>query len=852
MSEPGQLNWLIPTGQHDIAVRELLIPIFGNAMSCKVPGAACPDPNLENVSRLTEGLFMIFNAGTLVSATILLIFIGLVGFVKTAQDGEFFGRSWNTTFTALRLVAGIGFILPMPNNYSSIQNFVMYVGLWGSGFANQANAAISDAYLHRLYRNMAGAERGAVSMDSDAPEILKMHICASYTNKKFGAQGANLQMVSTRSMVGPATPVSQDALGNVQQAAPLAAPVERIEYAYLERGTYLMRDTAPCGRVVLQPAADWYNDVRSSSAVPSAAWGAGGFGSQPLTADARRLMMESLAEIGQNARRAKNIAIQGMVIENGSMRLLADRIVDAYDAGSVKFDADGNVVSSGSQPSAGGGGTTSPSTRLTADFATNAMNTYASIVANSNASLNSMLADHRRNVMQQATAQGGSFFAQTKDMLEKGGWMGAAATYRTMLDMVSISFQGEKQAPYKIESRDELSAYNSAGTPGGLATQLSSVSLLVDRMLVSDAARTIMTNATGAAGATSLSAPNVNQATLEKIATSKLDTKSAMELIYGSTWLNGWRNSLVSALTISPDYDPLFQIKAIGDSAAATAEMLITGETLVRGAMALSQTANAAAQGSAAGKTVDLATGSISAWGGLNDGVKYILAQVFALAQMLSLALVSIAFMFSTWLPSIPYLAFLMAQLGWLAGLMMTLFAVNIWGVMHLTPARNDSFIGSEAQGYLLIVSLFFRPVIATAALALSYIIAGPVMKLVNLTLLPMVLGANVSTNAMSAILLTMFAVLLYFLVAKGVLMMVFFAPQSFPDDVMRIISAGIGDLGQGKALGSMEAAAPAAGATGRQLLTVLQQKPSAEQYTGSLGRGRAQPTPIGRSSISH
>ncbi len=852
MNEPNQLNWLIPTGQHDIAVRELLIPIFGNAMSCKVPGAACPDPNLENVSRLTEALFMIFNAGTLVSATILLIFIGLIGFVKTAQDGEFFGRSWNTTFTALRLVAGIAFILPMPNNYSSIQNFVMYVGLWGSGFANQANSAMSDAYLHRLYRNMASAERGAVSMESDAPEILKMHICASYTNKKYGAQGANLQMVSTKSLTGPSAPISQDALGNPQPSAALA-PGERTEYAYVERGSYLMRDTAPCGRVVIQPAAEWYNDVRTSSAVPSSAWGPGGFGSQPLTSDARRLMMESLAEVGENARRAKTVAIQGMVIENGSLRLLADRIVDAYDAGSVKFDADGNVIAT--EPQSGStGGTTSPSTRLTAAFAINILNTYASIVANSNASLNAMLADHRRSVMQQATAQGGSFFAQTKDMLEKGGWMGAAATYRTMLDMVSISFQGEKQAPYKIEARDEVNAYSSAGTPGGLANQLSSLSLLVDRMLISDAARTIMSTATGAAGATSLSSPNVNQASLERLATSKLDMKSAMELIYGNTWLNGVRNSFISSLTISPDYDPLFQIKAIGDTAASTAEMLIAGEFLVRGAVAVTQTANGAAQGAVWGKALNMSTGVLGALDGLTDGVKYILEQVFALAKTISLAFAGISFLFSTWLPAIPFIAFLLAQLGWLAGLLMTLFAVNIWGVMHLTPARNDSFIGSEAQGYLLIVALFFRPVIATAALAISYVIAGPVMKLINLTLLPMVLAANVSTNVMSSVLLTIFSMLLYFLVVKGALMMVFFWPQSFPDDVMRIISAGIGDLGQGKAMNSMEASAPAAEAAGGKMLHLLQPGPrEANNFRASVGDvGAGLQPPAGRSSISH
>lgn len=73
------------------------------------------------------------------------------------------------------------------------------------------------------------------------------------------------------------------------------------------------------------------------------------------------------------------------------------------------------------------------------------------------------------------------------------------------------------------------------------------------------------------------------------------------------------------------------------------------------------------------------------------------------------------------------------------------------------------------------------------------------------MTMLPMIYASNVSTNTLSIVTATLFGLVLYFVVVKAVLIMVYMIPQSFPDEVMRIISAGIGDLGQSRALSTME-----------------------------------------------
>lgn len=763
------LSYLIPNGEQDIAVRELLIPIFGDAISCKVPGAACGSQALGDAGAVASTVFEIFNGGTLVFVTILLIFIGLLGMIKTAQDGEFLGKTWSTTFTALRMLVGIAFILPMPNSYSTVQNFTMYVGLWSSGLANHANKAVSDHYLKRLQNSMIDQEPDATSVRHEAQNVLTMHTCASLINRLYPGQ-ANLVF-------------EQKGLGSS----------ERVEYAYIERGSYLSKGSTPCGRLVVKPQGK----ISAEGTVPTeGVWNAA-LGADPLTAKAREQMTVAAKELAGKARDAKLTAINGLMSANGSLRFLADEMVDKFAAGIIEYDPKtGSVVKAPEE---------SPEGRFSASESAIYLDRFAQIVRAADSRLNEDLAKARKSMMSGAREEGGStFLAEAREMLQKGGWMSAASTYRTMLDMVSIQFVGDKQSPFKLEGRDELEGA-ATSSAGGVAMQVASLRLLVDRMLDSDTAKEIIANNLGSAGTVAMAPPTLNEASIERIATGKLSTGEVMEAIYGTSTLNGWRHSLMKSMTVSGNYDPLYQMKAIGDTVTFTAEAFVTTEFIFRTAIAVFKVSVTALKENIVGKVVNKVSGGGETAMAVGEGVQYVVEQLFVMMKVLTAAMVMLGYMFSTWLPALPFIAFLLAQMGWLFGLIMTLFAMNIWGVMHTTPARNDSFIGSEAQGYLLLVALFFRPVIAVSALSLSYIIAPPVIKLVNMTLLPMMYATNVSTNTLSAITATLFGLVLYFVVVKAVLVMIYMIPQSFPDEVMRIISAGIGDLGQSRALSTME-----------------------------------------------
>lgn len=779
-SDKNSLDFLIPTGANDFAVQELLVKIFGDAVACKVPGMACGDTSIHTGGALVSSAMAVFNSGTLIFVTILLIFIALIGFTKTAIDGEFLGKSWNTTFTALRLVAGIGFLLPMPNGYSSIQNFALYVGLWSSGLGNLTSDAVADHYLKRLQASMVAREPSSTSLNTELRQLFSMQLCAKYLNAQYPTSNLTLRSLT----IG-------------------AGDIKKTEWAYIENGTYHPPNAAPCGRFVIdsfKPAVVSSVEAQKDGPIFATIFG------NNLTSAARKEMLKISEETSTAIRVMKTELLKESLEPNSLTGQLADKIIAIFRAGMIIYDDDGNIVSVPGKE------------LISVAQAKELITTLALIQAKKQEALTAAVVGAQARVSDATNdSSSNGFLSNTKKMLTDGGWMSMASTYRTMMDLVSIRFNKSNDSPYKIirPNQSELLFYSEYGA-NAMGMQIANLNTLIDRILDSDTAKTefnkIVNGGTQAGEANAaIEPPKITYETLKEIATSDASPSEAMHKIYGGSFTNGFRNMIVKSMALDTDEDPLFQIKSMGDFITGTAEVLVMGEIAARTAIATADTIAAAASGNIIGRAANAVTGVGDTYKSFSDGIKYVLEGVFTTLKSMTMVLLALGYLFSTWLPATPYVAFLMAQLGWLFGLVMTLFALNIWGVMHVTPARNDSFIGSEAQGYLLMVALFFRPAIATAALALSHVIAPPVIKLVNITLIPMMYVTNSSSNMLSIMFGTLFCLILYFSIIKGVLVMIYTIPQSFPDEVMRVISAGIGDLGQSKSMGEMGAGGGAA-----------------------------------------
>jgi conjugal transfer/type IV secretion protein DotA/TraY len=774
----NELSWLIPTGEHDLAVREVLTPILGDAVACKVPGGPCGAEQYANATQLISGLFSLFGVGTMIAALILLFFVMLMGIVKTGSDGELLGKSWNTTFTVLRMLAGFVFVLPNPNGLSTIQNFTVYVGLWSSGMANETNKVVAQHYLARVHRNMSDVVPSTASVSGEAERLLYMHVCADLINRNH--QTANITMQRRNLINGVVFDTSNSTQDNT------GSPWE---VAYVERGAYLIKDSAPCGRLILKAvqARNTQNEITTSNNVINANQQiqSGWFSSDPVSSQAATKMLDAMDDVARRARTERVQALNQLAAPTGRLRELARRIVDQQQAPLVKFDANGSPIAP----------TASQDTTTNAAAQERFVEDFMAITQAVDRDLRGALNESRRVSAITDGASDSEYFVMAQQMLTSGGWMASATTYRAMLDMSSIKYEAQKQDNFRVEQRDKKEM--SAIAPGvdGLDQRLATAESFLDTMMSSEKAADKRTQlASGAGGSRNIEVRPINEADLAKIA--KSGWNSSLETLYGSSLVSSIRGAVWETMALGSDKDPLYQIKTLGDYVTGVSEALIVGEAAIRVGVG----------------AVQVTTGAVNsipivgeAKKGVVEGVKYILEFVFVTMRSLATAMAALGYGFTTWIPNIPFAAFLVSILGWLAGLLMTMIALNIWAVMHTTPARQDSFIGSESQGYLMLIALFFRPMISTMGLSLSHLVAPPVIKLVNMTLLPMLYLNNVSTNSWSVVVATMFGLVFYFFVIKGVILLIYTIPQTFPDEVMRIISAGIGDLGQSRSMSTLE-----------------------------------------------
>ncbi|MGZ5198777.1 MAG: DotA/TraY family protein [Telluria sp.] len=204
-------------------------------------------------------------------------------------------------------------------------------------------------------------------------------------------------------------------------------------------------------------------------------------------------------------------------------------------------------------------------------------------------------------------------------------------------------------------------------------------------------------------------------------------------------------------------------------------------------------------------------------WDWLQTEISPVLAEI---AQYLGV----LAFYFSVVLPSMPYAIFIITVVGWILGVIQTVIAAPLWAMMHMRPSQT--FIGSDAQGYLLLLALFVRPALAVIGLFAAMLIADPIVDYISKAFFAFRGEIVASTGWIGAI--SQFFTFFWWEFAFGMLLlpvlyMIYGLPQVLPDHVLKWINAGVHDLGATGASAEMQRryspAAAAAGATIAQRL---------------------------------
>lgn len=178
----------------------------------------------------------------------------------------------------------------------------------------------------------------------------------------------------------------------------------------------------------------------------------------------------------------------------------------------------------------------------------------------------------------------------------------------------------------------------------------------------------------------------------------------------------------------------------------------------------------------------------------------------------------TLAFYFGVFLPSLPYMIFIIAVVGWFLAVLQTVFAAPLWAVMHMTPDRT--FIGSQTQGYLMFLSLFMRPVLIIAALFAATLLANPIILYVSKAFWAM-RTANVSSAESIGFYVQFLTwknwLIMYGMILLPVVYMIYGLTNTLPDAILTWIGAGIKPLGETQATAEMRGGMERHGVGGRE-----------------------------------
>lgn len=252
-------------------------------------------------------------------------------------------------------------------------------------------------------------------------------------------------------------------------------------------------------------------------------------------------------------------------------------------------------------------------------------------------------------------------------------------------------------------------------------------------------------------------------------------------------------SGIVHAMTLSDD--PVMAVKNVGDWITSLSNTTFIWKATLTSV--LQGTGKAAATSPIPG---------MSAVAGIIQGVASWFAETFGFMAPSLYTIMYLGYFLGIWLPMIPFYIFAIGVVGWLIFVVEMMAAGMLWAAAHTTPARDNSFIGSQMQGYMLLMSGFFRPSLMIIGLVAANAILYPAVQFVNYAFLAKFTAMQ--QDSLTVVTSVAGYLLVYTFLMFSVFTLVFGLSQSLPDRILRWVGAGVGDLGEQNSMSKVEHAA--------------------------------------------
>ncbi|MBR5951546.1 MAG: DotA/TraY family protein [Actinomycetaceae bacterium] len=797
-----------------------LYRIFGEPVWEMVAG------NGENVQQmeLVGALMNTFNIGILIIAGIIASYIAIVGTANTANDGKALGKQWSSTWTSLRIVGSAAVLLPTATGYSFLQLFILACALWGVNLANQIyDTALSQIFISKtmLNHNMQVRARDYSMVQS----ILQQHLCAQilgkYANKKdiqlekssgFNAQEAfNIKMGETTSSNG--TIVAKNSICGSITYTPAVDFKEPDAETKAEDGALILPGLLKNAskKMRLNEAKKRIELMASLHVLAKTA------ADKFMTESSACFINQSDAtDIKDDCLLFESVEPQIVAMLNAVDTLLYDANVQR-DGNTTLGIAQNEIIDALKDSLSRGGWIKAPGW----------FQDVSSVMQSYYASIGSV------PVPEVFAPEDLPFYMSLNRKDPAVFYANASKTVANVIENHTA----------KKENKQTASKYFSAGPESGESTLEIQMSTGI-KQKIEDARKVIdnfpiyiisviMPDYDFESGIdyTTASKNNDNSVgTWIKNRISKLAQKA--KAVYSSVRLGigiaddedlytlqaevrGW--FAVCQKSVMGMGASLFRVQCSAETALHVAD-LIAGATgkIVQQSVSIFKTQERTAKtmgtvGIFAQILSDRAPMGTKMGEGFIVGLSktpYIKNVMIELGQRLESFRIPLTFV-AAGLPILPYFVFIFGVIGWILGVIQALVAAPLWACLHMTPGQ--SFIGSERQGYMLLLSLFIRPALLITSLILSFWVCDPLIEYYTDAFIKILYSVGpqslVRDNPISSTISNMglfygivsepgIRLMLFFVGLMTVFTTVFTLSQSLPNAVLRWLNMNVDDLG--------------------------------------------------------
>ena len=147
-------------------------------------------------------------------------------------------------------------------------------------------------------------------------------------------------------------------------------------------------------------------------------------------------------------------------------------------------------------------------------------------------------------------------------------------------------------------------------------------------------------------------------------------------------------------------------------------------------------------------------------------------------------------------IPNLPYLIWIGAICGWLLLVVESIIAAPLWAIMHLHP-NGDDLTGRGADGYKLVLSLIFRPVLMVFGMIGAILISSIIGEFINKTFYSVFRNSTAGATGWSALISWIMGLFLYVGLMTTFIKQTFGIIHKLPDQLMRWMGGSTGGLGE-------------------------------------------------------